>query len=28
VREGEKVVLTWDRDDTSVLGDAGTTAHA
>ena len=28
VREGEKVVLTWDRDDTSVLGDAGTAAHA
>ncbi len=28
VREGEKVVLTWDRDDTSVLGDAGTPAHA
>ena len=27
VREGEKVLLTWDRDDTSVLGDAGTPAH-
>jgi len=28
VRQGEKVVLTWDRDDASVLGDAETSAHA
>lgn len=28
VREGQRVVLTWDRDDASVLGDAGTPAHA